>query len=63
MAKKIIITKCSECPNLDYFVGNYYCIHDKYYIARTPNGIISNSPVIADINTIPSWCPLEDENV
>ena len=52
MTKKIVITKCYQCPHKRYFEGwGTFCRH---------KSIGTTVKEINNIDALPEWCPLED---
>lgn len=50
--KIIRISKCGECPYCTYTHWGNICMKELTTYSYT-----------VDLNTIPEWCPLEDEEV
>lgn len=52
--KKILVSKCSSCPYV-------YFRHTEDWTGHTTDFCEEADLPIEDENSIPKWCPLEDE--
>jgi len=58
--KKILVTRCSECPYLRHKSGMGY--GEPYEVCKDTGKIVYNDDENIDyLDTIPPWCRLSDE--